>query len=58
MTREEFRLKAIIELSAAMTSQSGAWKAKLDMAIEMAEYLTTKVYGEESDEIPFNTRVI
>jgi hypothetical protein len=51
MTREEFRLKAIIELAAAMTSQSGAWKAKLDMAIEMAEYLTTQVYGQQEPDI-------
>lgn len=46
MNREEFLLKAVIELSAAMTGQSGAWKAQLDKAIEMAQYLTTQVYGE------------
>jgi len=57
MTREEFRLKAIIELAANMVPV-GPWKIQIDKAIEMAEYLTTKVYGEESDEIPFNTRVI
>lgn len=47
MTREEFRLKAIIELSAAqMVAQPGAFKPQMDRAMEIAEYLTTKVYGE------------
>ena len=57
MNREEFFKKTVIELAAAMVN-NGAWKVQLDKAIEMAEYLTIKVYGEESDEIPFNTRVI
>lgn len=46
MNREEFFEKAVIELSAAMMTQPGAWKQTLDKAIEMAEYLTTKVHGE------------
>ena len=40
MTRQEFYLKAVIELSATMAIQSGAWKQQLDKAIDMAEYLT------------------
>lgn len=48
MTREEFRLKAIIELAAAqMVAQPGAFKPQMDRAMEIAEYLTTKVYGDE-----------
>lgn len=50
MTREEFRLKAIIELSAKMVPV-GPWKIQIDKAIEMAEYLITKVYGEHEPDI-------
>lgn len=50
MTREEFRLKAIIELSANMVPV-GPWKIQIDKAIEMAEYLTTKVYGQQEPDI-------
>ena len=46
MNREEFFLKTLIELSAAMVN-NGAWKVQLDNAVEMAEYLTTKVYGDK-----------
>jgi hypothetical protein len=46
MTREEFFLKAVIELSANMPPMSGALKQQLDKAIEMAQYLTQAVYGE------------
>ena len=47
MNREEFFQKAVIELSAAVTPV-GAWKIQIDKAIEMADYLTTKVYGERN----------
>jgi len=50
MTREEFRLKAIIELSANMVPV-GPWKIQIDKAIEMAEYLTIKVYGQQEPDI-------
>lgn len=46
MTREEFFDNAVIQLAAAMATQQGAWKAQMDKAVEMAGYLTTKVYGE------------
>ena len=52
MTREEFRLKAIIEIgsnmamSSNLTTGSNAWKQQIDRAIKMAEYLTEQVYGE------------
>lgn len=45
MNREEFFQKAVIELSAAVMTQPGAWKQSLDKAIDMADYLTTKLYG-------------
>jgi len=47
MNREEFRLKAIIELSANLVPV-GPWKIQIDKAIEMAEYLTTQVYGDDA----------
>ena len=46
MNREEFFQKAVIEITASLVGQSGAWKAQIDKAIEMADYLTTQVYGE------------
>jgi len=47
MTREEFFLKAVIELSAAqIVAQPGGFKAQMDRAIEIAQYLTTAIYGE------------
>ena len=46
MKREEFFERAVIEISAALMTQPGAWKQSLDKAIEMAQYLTTQVYGE------------
>ena len=44
MNREEFFQKAVIEMSSRVTPV-GAWKAQIDKAIEMADYLTTKLYG-------------
>jgi hypothetical protein len=46
MKRGEFFHNAVIQLAAALATQSGAWKAQMDKAEEMAGYLTTKVYGE------------
>ena len=46
MKREEFFDNAVIQLAAAMATQSGAWKAQMDKAVEIAGYLTTKLYGE------------
>jgi hypothetical protein len=57
MTREEFRLKAIIEIgsnmamSSNLTTGSNAWKQQIDRAIKMAEYLTEQVYGPEDTDI-------
>lgn len=48
MNREEFFTKAVIEIAASMSTQSGAWKFQMDRAIELAQYLTTQVYGEYS----------
>lgn len=45
MKREEFYQRAVLELAGAMVN-NGAWKVQLDKAIEMAQYLTTQVYGE------------
>jgi hypothetical protein len=45
MKREEFFDNAVIQLAAALATQ-GAWKAQMDKAVEMAGYLTTKLYGE------------
>jgi hypothetical protein len=57
MTREEFFLKAVIELSAAqMVAQPGGFKAQMDRAIEIAQYLTTSIYGEYIE--PFKENVI
>lgn len=56
MKREEFFEKAVIEITASLVGQSGAWKAQIDKAIEMAEYLTTKVHGEYIP--PFTERVV
>ena len=57
MNREEFFQKAVIEISAAMTGQSGAWKAQLDKAIEMAQYLTEQIYGEHNAKDGFTAIV-
>jgi hypothetical protein len=46
MKRGEFFDNAVIQLAAALATQSGAWKSQMDKAVEMAGYLTTKVYGE------------
>lgn len=51
MKREEFYQRAVLELAGAMVN-NGAWKVQLDKAVEMAEYLTLKLYGE-----PFTTKV-
>lgn len=57
MTREEFYLKAVIELAAAqMVAQPGGFKTQMDRAIDIAEYLTTKIYGEYIE--PFKENVI
>ena len=50
MTREEFFLKAVIELSANMVPV-GPWKIQIDKAIEMAQYLTQAVYGQQEPDI-------
>ena len=50
MNREEFFLKAVIDISSAMMTQPGAWKQSLDKAIEMAQYLTDQVYGEHKPD--------
>jgi hypothetical protein len=46
MRREEFFDNAVIQLAAELATKSGAWKAQMDKAVEMAGYLTTKLYGE------------
>ena len=53
MNREEFRLKAIIELASAWLSaeQPGGWKAMMRRAIEIADYLTEQVYGQQEPDI-------
>lgn len=58
MNREEFFLKAVIEISGAMMVNPGAWKLSIDKAIEMAQYLTTAIYGEQSSPSNWNTTEI
>jgi hypothetical protein len=58
MNREEFFTKAVIELSAAMMAQPGAWKLQLDKAVQAAQYLTTAIYGEQSSPSNWNTTEI
>jgi hypothetical protein len=41
--KEDFFETAVIELAAALATQPGAWKAQMDKAIEMAEYLTKQM---------------
>lgn len=57
MNREEFFQKAVIELSAAVMTQPGAWKQSLDKAIEMAQYLTEQIYGEHNAKDGFTAIV-
>ena len=47
MKREEFYQRAVLELAGAMVN-NGAWKVQLDKAIEIADYLTFKVYGDDA----------
>ena len=58
MKREEFFERAVIEISAALMTQPGAWKQSLDKAVLMAEYLTTAIYGEQSSPSNWNTTEI
>lgn len=47
MTREEFLEKAVLDITCTLLAHhAGAWKQQIDKAVEMAGYLTTKVYGE------------
>jgi hypothetical protein len=57
MNREEFFTKAVIELSAAMMAQPGAWKLQLDKAVQAAQYLTDQIYGEHNAKDGFTAIV-
>ena len=58
MKREEFFERAVIEISAALMTQPGAWKQSLDKAVQAAQYLTTAIYGEQSSPSNWNTTEI